>query len=103
MLHGTISHGTHRPQDLIPAFLDALRTVNPAAYDQLTLGSGHPPIPSYALEDEDAEWWETEDCGYVLEDVREKLEESAPEGTYFGTLEGDGTDFGFWPLESDEA
>jgi len=39
----------------------------------------------------------------VLEEVREKLEESAPEGTYFGTLEGDGTDFGFWPLESDEA
>lgn len=102
MLHGTISHGTHRPQDLIPAFLDALRTVNPAAYDQLTLGSGHPPIPSYALEDEDAQWW-NEDAQWILEDLISCLEESAPEGTYFGTLEGDGSDFGFWPLESEEA
>jgi hypothetical protein len=99
MLYGTISHGTLRPQDLIPAFADALRTVNPAAYAQLTLG---PWIPSYALEDEDAQWW-YEDAQWILEDLISCLEESAPEGTYFGTLEGDGSDFGFWPLESEEA
>jgi len=102
MLHGTISHGTLRPQDLIPAFLEALRTVNPAAYAQITLGSGHAPIPSHALEDEDAQWW-YEDAQWILEDLIERLMESAPEGTYFGTHEGDGSDFGFWPLESGEA
>lgn len=99
MLHGTISHGTLRPQDLIPAFLDALRTLNPAAYDQLMFGSGHPLIPSYALEDEDADWW-TEDAQWILDDLTDRLAESAPEGHYFGALEGDGSDFGFWPIDS---
>jgi hypothetical protein len=100
MLYGTISHGTLRPQDLIPAFLGALRTLNPAAYDQLMLGSGHPPIPSYAIEDDDAEFWESEDAQWILEDLTDRLGESAPEGHYFGALEGDGSDFGFWPIES---
>jgi len=100
MLHGTISHGTLRPQDLIPAFLEALRTLNPAAYDQLMFGSGHPPIPAYALEDEDAEWWHSEDASWVLESLGDALDESAPEGHYFGAHEGDGSDFGFWPIDS---
>lgn len=33
----------------------------------------------------------------------EALDAICPEGTYFGTLEGDGSDFGFWPcLDSDD-
>jgi len=102
MLYGTISHGTLRPQDLIPAFLDALRTVDPT-YDQLHFAW----IPQYlacALVEGDAsDWWSSEDCNWCLEDLISRLEESAPEGTYFGTHEGDGSDFGFWPLESEEA
>jgi hypothetical protein len=104
MLQGTISHGTLRPQDLLPRFLEALYALDPKAAEPYGVTpDGFPPIPDHALEDEGAEWWDTEDCAYVLERVTEKLEESAPEGTYFGTLEGDGSDFGFWPLESEGA
>lgn len=95
MIFGTIFHGTLRTQDLIPAFAGALRDVNPAAYAQLISAAW---IPAHAIEDDDADWWDSEDAQWVLEDLMERLEESAPEGHYFGTLEGDGSDFGFWPL-----
>lgn len=32
----------------------------------------------------------------IVEDVTELLEGLAPAGWYFGSLEGDGSDFGFW-------
>ena len=95
MKYGTISHGTLRTQDLIRAFSGALREVNSAAYAQLISGGC---IPSYALEDDDSEWWDSEDAQWILDFLMQSLEESAPEGHYFGTLEGDGSDFGFWPL-----
>ena len=54
------------------------------------------PVPSHALEDEDAEWWHSEDAGYLLEELTDLLNEHAPAFTYFGAHEGDGADFGFW-------
>ena len=101
MLHGTISHGTLRPQDLLPRFLEALYSLDPKAAEPYGITpDGFPPVPAHALKDDDAEWWDTEDCAYVLERVTEMLESLAPDGHYFGTLEGDGSDFGFWPLDS---
>ena len=94
MLYGTISHGTLDPQDLIPAFLEALEPLDivraAAIRAQVPVGTG--PY--------DLDWWYSEECQWVLEDLTTALEESAPEGHYFGTLEGDGSDFGFWPLDS---
>ena len=34
-----------------------------------------------------------------ISDVLDALDECAPEGCYFGPHEGDGSDFGFWPIE----
>jgi hypothetical protein len=92
---GSISHGTLRPQDLIPTFLDTVRDIAPERYEQLC-AQPFGPIPSHALEDDDADWWQSEDAGYLLEDLTDILSEHAPAFCYFGAHEGDGSDFGFW-------
>lgn len=97
---GTVSHGTMRPQDLIPAFLSELERLDPAAYQQVMIpGAGFPAVPNHALEDEDADWWQSEDCGFVLDELFDALNEFAPEGAYFGAHPGDGSDYGFWMAE----
>ena len=98
MLHGTIIHGTLRTQDLISAFAEVLRTMNPTDYAQL-FSAGW--ISPYAIEDDGADWWDSDDAVDLLADLTERLEENAPEGHYFGAHPGDGADFGFWPLESE--
>jgi hypothetical protein len=99
-----VSEATLRSQDLLPKFLDALRVVAPEAYRQLTVpGCGFPAVPDHALEDEDAEWWGSEDCAWLLnETLFDALNEHAPEGYYFGSHEGDGACFGFWPIEEED-
>src|SRR5690606_2906706 len=44
----------------------------------------------------------SEDAMWDLEWLFDALNEFAPEGTYFGTCEGDGSDIGFWPIEEDD-
>jgi len=94
----SVSHATMRPQDLIPAFLDVVRDIAPAHYEQvLLLPFGF--VPSYAREDEDSEWWESDECGHRLEELFDLLNDHAPEGFYFGSHPGDGSDYGFWGIE----
>ncbi len=95
---GSISHGTHRPQDLIPRFLGALRLFSETRYAQVMLNGA---LPAHAMEDDDAEWWTSDDCLYLLEDLFNALDEEAPTGYYFGAHAGDGSDFGFWPIDMD--
>ena len=97
---GTVSHGTLRLQDLIPAYLTALSLYDSAAYAQVSYGM-HPLLPSYAREDESDPWWTSDDAIWALETLEDHLGTIAPEGTYFGAHEGDGSDFGYWP-EPDE-
>lgn len=92
---GSVIHGTLRPEDLIPAFADALR-------DYLRTCR---PVPRYvrakafrALE------WTKEDCraeeaGRALVDLSDALDCFAPAYAYFGAHPGDGSDFGFWPID----
>ena len=101
---GVLIEGTLRPQDLLPAFLDALHQVAPATYDQVMFGSGHCPIPSYALEDEGADWWTSGDAVWLLEDLAEALNQRAQQDEmYFGPMETDPACWGFWlVLDEDE-
>ena len=100
----TVSTATLRSQDLLPKFLDALRVLAPEAHQQLTMpGAGFSAVPSHALEDEDDEWWDSEDCAWLLNEILfDALNEHAPEGHYFGSHEGDGACFGFWKHEEDD-
>ena len=93
-----VSKATLRPQDLIPAFLSALRERDEAAYAQIMINNA---LPTHALEDEEADWWKSEDAHFLLEDLFETLNATAEEGEYFGAHEGDGSLFGFWPVEEE--
>ena len=86
---GTIIHATMRPEDLIPAFMDALKEYNPERLIHFDI-----------TEVTNEEWIEAnpEEAGWVLEDLFNYLEEAVPEGYYFGAHEGDGSDFGFWSI-----
>jgi len=95
----TLIHGTMRPQDLIPTFLDALRELDSTRYAGLLLAG---PVPAYVQDEGDeSEWWQSEDAGYLLEDLFDALNDCAPEGQYFGAHPGDGSDYGFWDIEDD--
>lgn len=92
----TVIHATLRPQDLIPAFLNVLKDT--PEYEQLVANNAG--VPSYAQEDDDSEWWNSEDCSILLnEELFIVLNQYAPEGYYFGSHQGDGSDFGYWKEE----
>lgn len=99
IIHGTIIHGTMRPQDLIPAFLDALQEVDHAAHSQFML-LPFGPIPAHVSDEGDkSAWWNSEDAAFLLESLFDALDAAAPEGCYFGAHPGDGSDYGFWQIE----
>lgn len=89
---GSISHGTLRSVDLLEAFADELDRFEPdhdltaEARAVLTLmNAGWTRLESLD---------ETHELVDALQDA---LSEHAPPYCYFGTHEGDGSDFGFWP------
>lgn len=98
---GTVSHGTLRPADLIPAFLEELRKRDSDAYTQVAiLGRA---VPCYVEDEGDSsEWWASDDAHWLLEELFDALDAAAPEGTYFGAHPGDGSDYGFWPMDIDD-
>tara|TARA_R110000751_G_scaffold28003_3_gene73460 strand:+ start:996 stop:1316 length:321 start_codon:yes stop_codon:yes gene_type:complete len=101
---GTISHGTMRLPDVIPCFLAALWSIDPQRHDALIAAQ---PSGTRArmqrphILDSDP-WWRSDDADELLVDLFDALDGVAPEGTYFGAHEGDGSDYGFWPIEEEE-
>lgn len=85
---GTISHGTMRPEDLIPAFV--------AELERLDIEKHHVKLidEANALDD-----YESETADFILEELFDALTDAAPPYLYFGTHPGDGSDFGFWLYE----
>lgn len=104
---GSLSTGTLRPCDLIPTFLRAIAHLDPDAYAAIldTLEKAGTPIhflTSIVSSGLDVHpWWDSDEAGYLLEDLFDALDALAPEGCYFGSHIGDGSDFGFWPYEED--
>lgn len=98
-----ISSGTLRVQDLMPKYLNALRELAPAAYQQVAVpGAGFTPWPGDAIGDDTHEWWDTMSCAEFIQTLQDLLSEHAPEGFYFGAHWGDGASFGFWPTDGGE-
>jgi hypothetical protein len=92
---GTVSHGTLRLQDLIPACLSVLKEISQEEYDLFILD-----YPEYS-ENEDSEFYESEDALFMYDEVMETINQFCPERIYFGALEGDGSDIGFWQVQED--
>lgn len=104
MIEGTVIHGTLRPEDLIPAFWAALEDIAPeTAYARLdgtygeeinTANMGEEALERYReFYGQDA----AQHLSEAIEMLMDDLSANAAPGYYFGTLEGDGSDFGFWP------
>lgn len=95
---GTISHGTLRPDDLIPAFVNELR-------DFVIRNPEHENIGEFnKLVEEGWNWHNArrderdgEDTDFLLDELFDALDSLAPPYCYFGANESDGSDFGFWP------
>jgi len=89
MFTGTISHGTLRYEDLLPAFLGLLGEYSPIKADMLQKRSARIAL----IEDEGQRG--DEESG-LLEVIAEAIDRYQMPGYYFGALEGDGSDFGVW-------
>jgi hypothetical protein len=88
---GSVSSGTIREEDLVPAFLSVLRELDPKATEILDL--------EFEEIRRDHDWDSEEISRFLNETLWDALEANAPDGWYFGAHPGDGADYGFWPLE----
>lgn len=89
---GTVISGTLKTIHLVEAFTAELEWLR-----------GPTPLTTKAhkwIEHGDDEDLENPGQGEdLLDELYVALDELAPEGAYFGSLPGDGADFGFWPVE----
>jgi hypothetical protein len=84
---GSVSHGTLRMEDLLPVFTDVLDGLAQSLeHSHLVARAKHTP-PGH------------EDADETLNYLMEALDYYAPIGYMFGSHPGDGSDFGFWPIE----
>tara|TARA_E500000305_G_scaffold111620_1_gene126313 strand:+ start:3493 stop:3819 length:327 start_codon:yes stop_codon:yes gene_type:complete len=98
---GTIIHGTHRMQDVIPALLCAIDAHDDGeSPERMTQWLAIARRYDGAVDD--SILWDCDGAFEDLEALFDLLDEIAPDGCYFGANEGDGSDYGFWPLP-DEA
>jgi hypothetical protein len=88
---GSISSGTMRAEDLIPALADELKSCIGA--------NGSDFENELVREAEELEDYESEDADGILEDLFDALNDHAPAYGYFGANDGDGADYGFWLSE----
>ncbi len=98
---GTVISATNRPQDLIPAFLEELRTHDKEQAEKIAKDIPHSELIGDDLTiNENHPWWISEEASWILwEELIDALNEHAPEGCYFGAHDGDGSDFGYWECE----
>ena len=111
---GTLIRATHRPIDLIPAFLrEAKRRglnwekIINDSHGQFAYHNGigaamdvdfNPrPDANYWLGSVGANGWTSEqDAAHNIGELIDLLNEDLPEGMYFGAHPGDGADYGYW-------
>ena len=86
----SVSHGTLRSIDLIPEFLGVLKQYAKDRYDAYV--KANPEVL-------DLEGMDDETLSWVVDELIDELNAVAPQGTYFGSHPGDGSDFGFWTMD----
>lgn len=85
---GSVSCGTMRPEDLIPKFMDILIEYNVEVYNSF-------------MSDPDFLIGYEENQGRLLDALLDELNDLSPDGYYFGSHPGDGSDYGYWRVEED--
>ena len=103
---GSLSHATMRLEDLIPCFMDYLKPypISKSLDYQEIVESLNPEStdddPFNDLEsDKKAEYFESEQACFDLDWLFDQLNDLCHDGYYFGSHVGDGSDYGFWPVE----
>ena len=89
----SLSEATMRPEDLIPCFVSALRIIE---------NDNKGIIESLVQIEQDMEqedYYEGEGCRHDLDYLFDMLDACAPDGYYFGSHPGNGSDYGFWECE----
>lgn len=89
-----VSEGTMRSEDLIPKFLNVLKTYGKDKYDAYV--KENPEVL-------DLKGMDDETMGYVFDELFNMLDEIAPEGFYFAAHPDDGACYGFWEVDPSEA
>jgi len=82
---GSVSSGTLKQPDLVAAFAATLDDLEPRS------------ALAAEAQEYDPETAEPDVGNWLLEELFEALDDLAPPYCYFGTVYGDGADFGFWP------
>jgi hypothetical protein len=90
---GSVSTGTMRPEELVPAFISELKRQKPLARRHRRL------LREINTRMHSADYFELEDADFDMEELTDALNEYAPTGFYFGSHPGDGADFGWWLSE----
>lgn len=101
---GTVSSATMRPEDLIPKFLDVLEDLDPSRWmelrdnfeDLITLAESEDGGWEHAVDEYRDNPDLSEEPDWLVEALFESLDSCAPEFYYFGSSEGDASDYGFW-------
>jgi hypothetical protein len=94
---GTVSHGTMRVEDVLPKLLNLL-----PAPERVALKNAYARPLAHMVNDEELTEEDQMDLDYLCWEVLfDRLNALAPEGTYFGAHPGDGSDYGFWPIEEE--
>jgi hypothetical protein len=98
---GSISTGTLRTEDLLPAFIEAIGRLGGTLPSDLECVNHmeYTALPSYdhvGVIDDSIDFWQSDEAAWDWEALTTVLEYLCPPFVYFGTLEGDGADFGFW-------
>ena len=97
---GTISFGTLRGPDLMENFSDELKRLQDGTENRKLLTEAQNWLEEYEEASQSAEPFDLEGLeergSEIINDLENALNNLAPVYCYFGTLEGDGTDYGFW-------
>lgn len=97
---GSISSGTLRTEDLLDALASELEYHINRNAAEWTTNEGRAErdrLLALVKEAQEADP-DSEDASYVIQELEDELGEFAPPYCYFGTHEGAGADFGFWPI-----
>lgn len=96
---GTISHGTLREEDLLETFANELE-YQVQYHSNAPCGSeneGYMTLIWNARELDLENEEQQATASDLITELMDALNEFAPPYCYFGSLEGDGSDFGYWP------